>query len=196
MEAMEIMGMDQQGLEELAAQLAKELLARKGYDVIDGDWMLGRRGLVARDGDCLVFADVAPDLGVDCGFEPIDIDRSAAEGAAFAYLSDSYGGRRRRDSVRRRQGQAPPQRQGVRQARRERPRRGRLARLGPPRRALWPRLPAALVREHRVRVRDRVEHGVAVPHVLLANADLALPLVKVGVVVGELVAYVVHTPAV
>ena len=60
MEAMEIMGMGQQGLEELAAQLAKELLARKGYDVIDGDWMLGRRGLVARDGDCLVFADVAP----------------------------------------------------------------------------------------------------------------------------------------
>ena len=132
MEAMEIMGMDQQGLEELAAQLAKELLARKGYDVIDGDWMLGRRGLVARDGDCLVFADVAPDLGVDCGFEPIDIDRSAAEGAAFAYLSGSYGGRRRRDSVRRRQGQAPPRRQGIRQARRERPRRGRLARLGGP----------------------------------------------------------------
>lgn len=92
MEAMEIMGMGQQGLEELAAQLAKELLARKGYDVIDGDWMLGRRGLVARDGDCLVFADVAPDLGVDCGFEPMDIDRSAAEGAAFAYLSGGYGG--------------------------------------------------------------------------------------------------------
>ena len=92
MEAMEIMGMDQQGLEELAAQLTKELLARKGYDVIDGDRMLGRRGLVARDGDCLVFADVAPDLGVDCGFEPIGIDRSAAEGAAFAYLSGGYGG--------------------------------------------------------------------------------------------------------
>lgn len=92
METMGFMGMDMRGLEELAVQLAKELLARKGYDVIGGDWMLGHRGLVARDGDCLVFADVAPDLGVDCGFEPIDIDRDAAEGAAFAYLSGGYGG--------------------------------------------------------------------------------------------------------
>ena len=92
METMEFMGMDMRGLEELAVQLAKELLARKGYEVIGDDWMADRRGIVARDGGCLVFADVAPDLGADCGFKPVGIARAAAEGAAFAYLSGGYGG--------------------------------------------------------------------------------------------------------
>ncbi len=103
MEAMELMdtGADNPAWEDLAYGLAREMLKRKGYELFDGDWMPGRRGVVAADDGCLVFVDVSLDEGDGDGFEPPRKDRGLAEVCAYRWLSryDGQDARVRFDSV-------------------------------------------------------------------------------------------------
>lgn len=92
METMEFMGVELEALEGFAVELAKELLKRKDYALVGGDWMPGRRGLVAIDDGSLASIDVAPDASDGDGFEPPHKDRELAEECAFRYLSSYEGG--------------------------------------------------------------------------------------------------------
>lgn len=86
-----IPGVELEALEGFAIELAKELLKRKDYVLVDGDWMTGRRGLVAIEDGSLAFIDVALDVSGGDGFEPPRKDRGLAERCAYRYLS-SYEG--------------------------------------------------------------------------------------------------------
>lgn len=101
MEAMKLMDIDSPALEDVAYGLAREMLKRKGYKIFDGDWMPGRRGMVAGDDGCLVFVDVSLDEGDGNGFEPPFKDRGRAEICAYRWLFryDGQDARVRFDSV-------------------------------------------------------------------------------------------------
>lgn len=79
-------------LQEKAARAAVRFLERKGYEILDVDWV-SREGtkvdLVANDGDCLVFIDLNVKEYGDGPLEGGKIPRSDFEVAAAGWLADS-----------------------------------------------------------------------------------------------------------
>lgn len=73
---------------------AAAYLTRRGYEILQRDWegAAGSMDIIARDGDALVFVDVAVEASVTKGFpgEPLTREsRERAEKVAAAYVADS-----------------------------------------------------------------------------------------------------------
>lgn len=79
-------------LQEKAVRAAIRFCERKGYEIIDTDWV-SREGakvdLVAKDKDCLVFIDVTAKEYGDGPLEGGKIPRSDFEVAAAGWLADN-----------------------------------------------------------------------------------------------------------
>ena len=82
-----------ENLKQRAVQAAERFLRHRGYDVLDGGWKspAGDIDIVARDGDDLVFVEVAARDGAAAGFPPSRNQgelRARRERAALAYLAE------------------------------------------------------------------------------------------------------------
>lgn len=82
-----------ENLKQRAVQAAERFLHHRGYDVVDVDWKspAGDIDIVARDGDDLVFVEVAARDGAAAGFPPSRYQgelRARRERAALAYLAE------------------------------------------------------------------------------------------------------------
>lgn len=82
-----------ENLKQRAVQAAERFLHHRGYDVLDVGWKspAGDIDIVARDGDDLVFVEVAARDGAAAGFPPSRNQgelRARRERAALAYLAE------------------------------------------------------------------------------------------------------------
>ena len=83
-----------ENLKQRAVQAAERFLYRRGYEIVDVGWKSPAGGIdiVARDGDELVFVEVAARDGASAGFPPNRNGgelRARREGAAVAYLAEN-----------------------------------------------------------------------------------------------------------
>ena len=90
-----------ENLKQRAVQAAERFLHHRGYDVVDVGWKspAGDIDIVARDGDDLVFVEVAARDGAAAGFPPSrnlysSIKKSTFRSAGFRH----FAGKRRRTS--------------------------------------------------------------------------------------------------
>ena len=76
-------------LHEKSVKAAARYLAMRGYDVIETEWSGGGRtiDIVAREDDCIVFADVSVSESVSRGFAELS-SRKSRELAAAAYFAE------------------------------------------------------------------------------------------------------------
>jgi putative endonuclease len=83
-------GDDRRGLGRRGEQLACQMLASKGYEIVARNWRCehGELDLVARDGDCLAFVEVRARRGRALGTPEESI--TAAKQARLVELADAY----------------------------------------------------------------------------------------------------------